>query len=423
MSPLFSYYGDDFTGSTDALEALAMNGVRTVLFPCVPSPERLDEFASYQAFGVAGESRSRNPEWMRNNLPAVFGFLCSLGAPVVQYKVCSTFDSSPETGNIAVAGSIGRKVFGAAWTPVVVAAHRLHRYVLFGNLFATQGDKTWRIDRHPTMSRHPVTPMLESDLRLHLSRQAPDKAELVDILSLIGSDPSAALEEILEENPAIVVFDGLDERTETATGRLLWERRAQYRFAIGSSGLTHALVSYWRKINLIAQDFSPPAAAPAERLIVVSGSCSPVTEEQIEVAAGHGFDKYHLADFGRDELVRLSLDSLSRGKSLIIYSALGARERRGSLRGEELGSWLGELLRDLILRSGVRRAIIAGGDTSSHAVSRLRIDALTFAAPLAPGVPLCRVHSAEASMEGVELALKGGQVGGRDFFEKVLKGY
>lgn len=423
MSLLFSYYGDDFTGSTDALEALAMHGVRTVLFPGVPPPERLKEFASYEAVGVAGESRSHNPEWMRNNLPRVFGFLCSLGAPIVQYKVCSTFDSSPETGNIAVAGAIGRQVFESSWTPVVVAAHRLRRYVLFGNLFATQGEKTWRIDRHPTMSRHPITPMLESDLRLHLSMQSPDKAGLVDILSLNGPDASASLERALEENPATVVFDGLDERTELETGRLLWERRAQYRFAIGSSGLTHALVSHWRKTGLIAQDFSPPAARPEERLVVVSGSCSPVTEEQIECAVRDGFEGYHLADFDRDELIKHSLESLSRGKSLVIYSALGARERRGSLHGEELGRWLGDLLRELILRSGVRRAIIAGGDTSSHAVSRLRIHALTFAAPLAPGVPLCRAHSGEASVDGVELALKGGQVGGPDFFEKVLKGY
>ncbi|HWD98908.1 MAG TPA: four-carbon acid sugar kinase family protein, partial [Bryobacteraceae bacterium] len=78
MSPLFSYYGDDFTGSTDALEALAMHGIHTVLFPGVPSPGRLKEFSSCHAVGIAGESRSRNPEWMRGNLPGVFGFLCSL---------------------------------------------------------------------------------------------------------------------------------------------------------------------------------------------------------------------------------------------------------------------------------------------------------------------------------------------------------
>src|SRR5215813_11316361 len=92
--PVFSYYGDDFTGSTDALEALAVNGVETVLFLRVPGADELRAFAGYRAIGIAGDSRSRSPEWMRAVLPAVFERLRRFGAPVVQYKVCSTFDSS-----------------------------------------------------------------------------------------------------------------------------------------------------------------------------------------------------------------------------------------------------------------------------------------------------------------------------------------
>jgi uncharacterized protein YgbK (DUF1537 family) len=79
-------------------------------------------------------------------------------------------------------------------------------------------------------------------------------------------------------------------------------------------------------------------------------------------------------------------------------------------------------MRDVVLQSGVRRAIIAGGDTSSHAVTRLGIAALTFAAVMAPGAPLCRAESDLAGMHGLELVLKGGQVGSRDFFERVRKG-
>ena len=119
MALLFSYYGDDFTGSTDALEALSVHGVRTVLFPGVPSEPQLQRFKDYDAIGIAGESRSRSPEWMHRNLPRIFEFLHSLGAPVTQYKVCSTFDSSPETGNIAVAMAIGREVFRSVCVPVV----------------------------------------------------------------------------------------------------------------------------------------------------------------------------------------------------------------------------------------------------------------------------------------------------------------
>src|SRR5580704_10150831 len=99
-APLFCYYGDDFTGSTDALEALAANGVPSVLFVDPPDDGDLARFPDCRAVGVAGESRSRSPEWMAEHLPAIFRTLLDYGAPICQYKVCSTFDSSPECGSI-----------------------------------------------------------------------------------------------------------------------------------------------------------------------------------------------------------------------------------------------------------------------------------------------------------------------------------
>ncbi len=422
MALLFSYYGDDFTGSTDVLEALCAHGVRTVLFPGIPSRERLERFSDYDAIGIAGESRSRNTEWMRTNLPRAFEFLRSLGAPVTQYKVCSTFDSSPEIGNIDAAMRIGREVFGSACVPVMVAAPHLGRYVLFGNLFAGQSGIVYRIDRHPTMSRHPVTPMGESDLRLHLRAQGAGDVELVDILALTGTDPCTAADAILTRNAGTVVFDGLDRRTELETGRILWNRRASHPFVVGSSGLTHAFMRWWRETGQIAREFRPPEADAVDRLLVVSGSCSPVTEEQIRSAQGAGFEALHSAGSDRHELVNQALNALGRGRSIIIYSALGPTGVNGSFGGEELGHYLGDLMRDVVLQSGVKRAIIAGGDTSSHAMSRLGISALTFAAVMAPGAPLCRAESDAQPINGLELVLKGGQVGSRDFFEQVRRG-
>ena len=417
MALLFSYYGDDFTGSTDALEALSVHGVRTVLFPGVPSESQLSRFKDYDAIGVAGESRSRSPEWMREHLPPIFKFLRSLGAPVTQYKVCSTFDSSPQTGNIAVAMELGREVFRSECVPVVVAAPHLGRYVLFGNLFAAQSGTVYRIDRHPTMSRHPVTPMRESDLRLHLRAQGAEAVELIDVRELMAADQSATV-----GNGGAVIFDGLDERTESETGRILWNQRASFPFLVGSSGLTHALMRQWRETRRIAPGFQPSAADPVDRILVVSGSCSPVTEDQIRSAERAGFEAFHSVGANRDELLGNVLNALGRGRSAIIYSALGTAGLNNSTGGEQLGTYLGEIMRDIVLQSGVRRAIIAGGDTSSHAVTRLGISALTFAAVMAPGAPLCRAEADEARMHGLELVLKGGQVGSRDFFEQVRKG-
>ncbi len=80
MTPLFTYYGDDFTGSTDVMEALAGHGVNTVLFTRIPSAEEFAPFAAYQAFGLAGSSRSQTPAWMDAHLPAAFAWLKSLNA-------------------------------------------------------------------------------------------------------------------------------------------------------------------------------------------------------------------------------------------------------------------------------------------------------------------------------------------------------
>jgi len=423
---LFCYYGDDFTGSTDVLEALASNGVSAVLFLDAPDERQLADFSGCQAIGIAGESRSRDPEWMSANLPAIFRSLKSYGAPICQYKVCSTFDSSPEHGNIGRALEIGQKVFGSSYVPIVVGAPHLKRYVLFGNLFAAgPGGGIYRIDRHPSMRHHPVTPMREGDLRLHLKLQTEREIALLDILALHGDDPDARLEEVLASHPSAVLFDGLDEVSLAVTGRLVAKRnRAAQVFAVGSGGFTHALIHYWKAAGIIPPKYTPVAAASTDRLIVISGSCSPVTEGQIRWAMQNGFAHFRVnPDRGnREALLNDALAALSGGCSIVLYTALGFQDCSSTLGGEPLGAYLGSVLRELVLRSGVRRVLIAGGDTSTHAVRQLGVHALTFTALTAPGSPLCRCHSFEPALDGVELVLKGGQVGPENYFEMVRKG-
>lgn len=131
---LLSYYGDDFTGSTDVMEALASNGVPTVLFLGIPSTEMLDRFKECRAIGIAGTSRSETPEWMQQHLVPTFEWLKGLGAAICHYKVCSTFDSSPRIGNIGKAIEIGKELFEQPFVPVVVGAPQLKRYTAFGHL-------------------------------------------------------------------------------------------------------------------------------------------------------------------------------------------------------------------------------------------------------------------------------------------------
>jgi len=219
--PLYVWYGDDFTGSTDVLEALALHGVKAVLFTHTPSSREIAVFSDCRAVGIAGESRSRSPHWMSRNLPAIFRAMRRLGAPIDHYKVCSTFDSSPRTGSIGRAIELGRTVFCSGTVPIVVGAPHLGRAVVFGNLFAETDGAWYRIDRHPTMRQHPVTPMTEPDLRLHLAQQTKLTTGLVDLTAFQSHTAQKHWQAKVNARAGAVVLRPFGRRGEPAasTGR------------------------------------------------------------------------------------------------------------------------------------------------------------------------------------------------------------
>ena len=129
-------------------------------------------------------------------------------------------------------------------------------------------------------------------------------------------------------------------------------------------------------------------------------------------------------------LLDKALSELMQGNSVVLYTALGkkdstlaraARERESSF-GMGLSGQLGILLREIIRRSGIRRVLIAGGDTASYVGQQLGMEALTMAGPMLPGAPLCRAHADSPAVDGLELVFKGGQMGTDDCFAKVKIG-
>ena len=438
---LVSFYGDDFSGSTDVMEVLAANGLETVLFLDLPEDRQLERFSNCQAIGIAGSSRSQSPAWMTANLPRIFQALRQLQTPLCHYKTCSTFDSSPRVGSIGRALEIGQEIFGSPYVPLVVGAPALRRYCVFGNLFATVNGETHRLDRHPTMSRHPVTPMAESDLRLHLAAQTSKRVGLLDILALRSEEPSEILQRLVSQGSEVILFDILDEASVLQAGRLLWSSVSQgSSFLVGSSGVEYALASWWRSSGLLPPPVEFPSAGKSDRIIVASGSGSPVTESQIRWAMAQGFasvaiDVTRLLENGSaahewTRVLRLALAELEAGHSVVLHTALGPNDARLLLANptsshelqERIGLFLGQLLREALLRSTVRRTVICGGDTSARAGSQLGIFAVTTLKPLAPGSPLCLAWSDNPRFDGLEIVFKGGQVGGEDFFGLVLQG-
>ncbi len=251
MRPLFAFYGDDFTGSTDVMEVLQWSGVRTVLFMSTPTPEQLAQFDDLRGLGIAGASRSMSIEQMQATLPDIFAALQQSGAAFVHYKTCSTFDSAPHIGSIGKAIELGRDCFGSHTVPVIVGVPRLGRYQVFGNLFAKSGveRELYRLDRHPTMAQHPVTPMHESDLRRVLAAQTDLAVELVDVLDMDHAD-AVGLARRIEAGPAaIALIDVLTEEHVAVAGDLLNALADHHapRFVAGSSGVVAALTHLWRE--------------------------------------------------------------------------------------------------------------------------------------------------------------------------------
>jgi uncharacterized protein YgbK (DUF1537 family) len=430
MSILYTFYGDDFTGSTDVLEQLVSNGVSAVLFLGEPTEEHVARFAGVRAIGIAGESRSRTPEWMSEHLPRIFETMRRFGAAVAHYKVCSTFDSAPSQGSIGRAIELGQDVFQPMLTPIVVGAPHLKRYVVFGNLFASTPDGAIeRIDRHP-MSLHPVTPMREPDLRLHLALQTRRPIGLIDTAMLAEGRAHAALDMLCVRGVKTVLFDTVDLAAQAEIGHLLWQHaKASPIFSASSSGLTAALMTAWSEEGLTTGITASDPIRTSRPLLGVSGSCSAVTERQLRFALDHGYcgvkaDLTCLMGSGTAELaMKVVADelvkSLSAGRDTILYTSLGTPH--SAPQGDRLGVTLGTVLRDVLKRSKVRRVLLCGGDTASHAVQQLGLFALTWIASLQPGAPLCRAH-AESNLNGLELVLKGGQVGTEDFFNVVRGG-
>ncbi|NBQ86043.1 MAG: four-carbon acid sugar kinase family protein [Betaproteobacteria bacterium] len=460
MTLRLAFYGDDFTGSTDAMEALALAGLNTALFLAPPDAETLASIGPLDALGVAGDSRTMTPQRMDAVLPGVFAALARCGAPIVHYKVCSTFDSAPEIGSIGHAMQIARPHFRHAWIPVVGGTPALRRYCAFGHLFARSGtdDHVYRIDRHPIMKAHPVTPMHESDLVLHLGRQADlTLANLPFTLLESGVEQvDREIDAMVDEGVGAVVLDSLSERHLTEVGQLLCRHAdaQQPVFVVGPSGVEYALTQWWRQCGEIG---TPPSGCwerfpRASRVLAVSASASMLSAAQVDAAVESGFrpvavDAAALLDpaSGAAATARLVVElchAIEVGASVIVHTARGpddpriqaavrmlcrgdaAADRLQAQReaGQRLADALADVTREVLQRVRVQRLLLSGGDSSSRIVQRLAPKALRMVARLAPGAPLCEAVADQPWLHGLQLALKGGQMGGRDFFDSARAG-
>nr|WP_295827988.1 four-carbon acid sugar kinase family protein [uncultured Azospirillum sp.] len=427
--PRLGWYGDDFTGATDTLAALAKAGQRALLFLDVPDVARLGLAGLLDAVGIAGAARSMAPDAMRAELEPVGRFFAGLGVPVMHYKCCSTFDSAPQVGSIGEAVRTLAPHFPNRFRPVVGGQPNIGRYCLFSTLFAAAGTggTVHRIDRHPTMSVHPVTPMAEADLRRHLAAQGMEGMAALHFPDYALDDDAldCRMDRLLAEGAAAVLLDVSRDEDLATVGRLIWERaEREPLLAVGPSSVAQALVAHW-SVGSGALTEEVPLGAADTPVFVMAGSLSPVTRRQVEAARSYTriqADAAALcADAGYAEtLLGEVAASLRAGRHTLVWTAPADAGKADTAQAGRVAAATADFVAAVLRSLRVRRVGIAGGDTSSLAVRALGCWGLSYRCTLAPGVTVSRTHADDPAVDGLELMLKGGQMGGDDLFERLL---
>ncbi|KPH81494.1 four-carbon acid sugar kinase family protein [Bosea vaviloviae] len=422
-NPSYGWYGDDFTGATDTLASLAERDIRALLFLHIPTAEQLIAAGPLDAIGIAGATRAMAPEPMATELDAAGRFFAEAGVGILHYKCCSTFDSAPHVGSIGAAVRALRPHFANPFLPIIGGQPNLGRYCLFGTLFAAAGSggPVHRIDRHPTMSVHPVTPMAEADLRRHLAAQGLERIALVDYRSYEATDAEAKLATALASAPDAILLDVARSDDLAIIGRLL--RRQMDNgpmLAIGPSSVAQALAASWpgQRRGQVVSDASSRRTGPVLALV---GSLSPVTRAQVEASTAYERIGIDTASLLSEPAYSLALEqeahaSLSARRHVMLVTN---RPSQAPGNMETVALATARLLGSIMTKATIGRLVVAGGDTSSLAVKSLDIWGLSYRAALVPGAPLCRTHSDDPRLDGLDIVLKGGQMGPVGFFDAV----
>ncbi|MFC0680185.1 four-carbon acid sugar kinase family protein [Lysobacter korlensis] len=417
-----AFYGDDFTGSVDVLLQLTRAGWRSRLFLGLPDPDELAAAAAeVDAVGIAGIARSLPTDRIDAEVRPALTALAELVPPIVQYKACSTADSSPTVGSLGRVIEIAREVFGQRSVPVLFAQPDFGRYTAFGHHFAAEGGTVYRLDRQPTMSNHPVTPMRESELARHLALQTDLPIGSLHHLDYVNAEALAAL--LAERTDAAVVLDALHDEHVALVGAAVAAGASanRPRFAIGSGGLSKGLGRALGRTGDGGGDSIRPLN-PTGPVLAVSGSRSPQTSRQIEDASRNGWSSLPLPLDVPDPVGAVRdrvLAELGAGRSVVVATG----DSEASAEGDELvailAAHLAALIEAALRADATSRVIVCGGDTSSRVVRLLGADSLTIAANPMGNVVVCALASTESWLDGTEILLKGGQVGPVDLFEQI----
>ena len=420
MPLILGCIADDFTGATDLASMLVNQGMNTV--QTIGIPDAALDLGGAEAVVVALKSRTTPASEAIADSLAALEWLKSQGARQTFFKYCSTFDSTDD-GNIGPVADALMTALGCGFTIACPAFPTNGRTVFKGYLFV--GDE---LLSESGMRNHPLTPMTDANLVRVLGRQTPHPVDLVAHETVAaGPDAIRAAYTALQKSGARhAVVDAVDDADLLAIG----EASAELPLITGGSGVAIGLPGNFRRQGLLGAARAPTVPAAAGSEAVLAGSCSMRTREQVaammKMRPAFAIDPLALAD-GRDiatEALDWAADALTGGPVLVYSSAdpgdvSGIQERLGrDEAGRLVEEAMGRIATGLVER-GVRRLVVAGGETSGAVVGALGVKALRIGPEIDPGVPW--TESIGNDTPPLALALKSGNFGEVDFFRKAFE--
>jgi 3-dehydrotetronate 4-kinase len=419
MSVLLGCIADDSTGASDLANTLARGGMRTVMTIGVPEIA-LPEDA--EAVVIALKSRTNPVDEAVTQSLAALKALQQAGARQFLFKYCSTFDST-DAGNIGPVADALLEALGVDFTIACPAFPEAGRTIFRGHLFVNDA-----LLSESGMEKHPLTPMKDANLVRVLQKQTARKVGLVRYNTVQrGADAiREAFTKERQDGRSYVIVDAISDADLLQMGAACRD----LKLITGGSGVALGLPENFRQQNLLrfagrAVEL-PKIAGPAA---VVSGSCSRATNAQVaewqKDGAAFRIDPLRLAEGANvvGEAVAWASERLAREPVLIYATAEpdAVSQVQAKLGSERAGALvelaLAGISRELV-SGGVRKLVVAGGETSGAVVRALGIKALRIGPQIDPGVPWMSSLGGEIE---VALALKSGNFGAPDFFRKALR--
>ena len=416
MAILLGAVADDYTGASDLANTFSKNGLRTV--QTIGAPPDTLPLPDVDAVVVALKIRSVAADEAVNAARNARSWLTARGAKHVMYKICSTFDSTDD-GNIGPVTEAFRADAQAGTVIVTPAFPETGRSVYLGHLFVNG-----ELLSESPLKDHPLNPMCDSNLVRVLARQSKQPVGLLDLATIAkgAGAVNAALADMSAKGIGAAIADAVFESDLEILGRAA----LQSPVSTGASGLGLGLA---RALATSRAKHDAKLDPVGGLCAIVAGSCSKATLEQLAIAERSM------------PVLRLDTDALMQGDTEILRALDWAGERvvQGPIAiaasaapdavarvqekygrdaaGHAIERATSRISAELVAR-GVKRLVVAGGETSGAAVDRLQIPAFLVGPEIAPGVPVLRTVGGPHG--AMQLALKSGNFGGPDFFTRAL---